>query len=83
MNEYCPESSILQILNGSLGTVPEGYFAVANESAISFSGLVSIQQVHCIDIHFISQYCNYLFPQCCYLIWNIVILQIKHYLPLI
>ena len=45
MNEYCPESSILQILNGSLGTVPEGYFAVANESAISFSGLVSIQQV--------------------------------------
>ena len=43
MNEYCPESSILQILNGSLGTVPEGYFAVANESAISFSGLVSIQ----------------------------------------
>ena len=44
MNKYCSESSILQILNGSLGTVPDGYFPVANKTAVSFSGLVSIQQ---------------------------------------
>ena len=35
----CSESSISQIIEGSLAIVPDGYFAV--ESSISYSGLVS------------------------------------------
>ena len=38
----CSESDILEVIIGSIGVVPEGYFLTENETASTFSGLVSI-----------------------------------------
>ena len=44
----CPESSILQVINGSLGIVPAGYFAVDTSS--TFFGLVSTININDIVV---------------------------------
>ena len=38
----CTESQLLQVLIGSIGVVPDGYFLLENETAETFSGRVSM-----------------------------------------
>ncbi len=37
----CTESQLLQVLIGSIGVVPDGYFVLENQTAETFSGRVS------------------------------------------
>ena len=40
VNVSCTEEVMATVLNGTIGTVPDGYFVMENRSKVSFSGLV-------------------------------------------
>ena len=40
VNSSCTIDVRLAVLNGTIGTVPDGYFVMENRSKVSFSGLV-------------------------------------------
>lgn len=40
-NTSCNPNILLQVINGSIGVLPEGYFIMENKSMRTFSGLVS------------------------------------------
>ena len=40
VNLSCTKQVMATVLNGTIGTVPDGYFVMENRSKVSFSGLV-------------------------------------------
>lgn len=45
-NSSCSNDIIIQVLNGSIGTLPDGYFLMENKTQTTFSGLVI--KIQCI-----------------------------------
>ncbi|XP_019861975.1 PREDICTED: gamma-aminobutyric acid type B receptor subunit 2-like, partial [Amphimedon queenslandica] len=41
-NESCTDEIMIQVIDGSLGLVPDGYLTLQNKSIVTFSGLTSV-----------------------------------------
>ena len=41
-NSSCTDEIMIQVLNGTIGTVPDGYFPVDSDTLHTFSGIVSV-----------------------------------------
>ena len=41
-NSSCTDGIMIQVLNGVIGVIPEGYFPLENKSIVTYSGLVTL-----------------------------------------
>ena len=41
-NDSCTDEIMIQVLNGTIGTVPDGYFPIENDTLRTFSEIVSV-----------------------------------------
>ena len=48
-NNSCTDEIMMQVIDGSLGIVPDGYLTLQNKSIVTFSGLVS-RSIYTIDL---------------------------------